>query len=275
MRVIDPNPYLKTMGEPKNASLGTKPGLAWLPISSLRVDPSYQREILRNGKNNIIKIAGNFDWSLFGVVVVARIGDNLFAIVDGQHRTTAAAARGIEEVPCIIIEADPATQAKAFAAINGSVTAISPLAIFAAQVAAGDPGARKLVEACALAGVTICRYPIPADKMKPGETLGVQALQACMAMYGEPILVTSLKALMRASRRTPGMVKAAVIKAICNVLDAEKSWCTHEARLLSAMDRFDLAEEIKKAEAGVKLSRRQVHKSLALALFDHLDAELG
>ena len=275
MRVIDPNPYLKFMGEPKSNSLGMKPGLSWLPICSLRIDPAYQREILQNGKRNIIKIAVNFDWSLFGIIVVANIGDNLFAIVDGQHRTTAAVLRGIEEVPCIIIDADPAKQASAFAAINGAVTAISPLAIFAAQVAAADPAALNLVNICARAGVTICRYPVPANIMKPGDTLAVQSLQSCMAIYGEAILVLSLKALMRGAKHRPGFVKAAVIKAVCQVLEAERSWCAHEARLMVAMDRFDLAGELEKAEAGARASRRQIHKSLSLALFDFLDGELG
>ncbi len=149
MRVVDAAPFAQYVGTPISADLGMKPGLAWLPISNLRIDGAYQREILRNGARNIGKIARHFDWSLFGIVVVANVGDNLFAIVDGQHRTIAAAMRGIFEVPCIIIEASPGKQAEAFAAINGAVTAISNLAIFAAEVTAGKPEAVALRDACA------------------------------------------------------------------------------------------------------------------------------
>ena len=275
MRVIDPTPYSKFMGAPARVSMGIKPGLAWLPVTNLRIDPAYQREILQNGRRNIVKIATNFDWSLFGIIVVANIGDNLFAIVDGQHRTTAAALRGIEEVPCIIIQADPAKQAEAFAAINGAVTAISPLAIFAAQVAAEDPAALKLVDACSRAGVTICRYPVPANNMKPGDTLAIQALQTCISTYGEDILVLGLRSIMKSARMKPGFVKAPAIKAYCQVLEAERVWCAHEARLMAVMERFDLAAGLAAAEASAKASRRQIHKSLAIALFEYLDEELG
>jgi hypothetical protein len=275
MRSVDPTPYIKSMGQPIKDSLGVKPGLAWLPVTNLRINPAYQREILQNGRRNIVKIATNFDWSLFGIIVVANIGNNLFAIVDGQHRTTAAALRGIEEVPCIIIHADPAKQAEAFAAINGAVTAISPLAIFAAQVAAEDPEALKLVDVCSRAGVTICRYPVPSNKMAAGDTLAIQSLQGCISMYGEDILLLALRSIMKAARMKPGFVKAPAIKAFCQVLEAERKWCSHEARLMAAMERFDLASAISNAEASAKASRRQIHKSLAIALFDYLDEELG
>ncbi|WPE19892.1 DUF6551 family protein [Shinella zoogloeoides] len=275
MRIVDPSSYARFMRQPKSSSLGVEPRLAWIPISKLRIDPAYQREILRNGQTNILKIAMNFDWALFGVVVVAEIGDGLFAIVDGQHRTTAAAVREAQQVPCIVIEASPAKQAEAFAAINGAVTAISPLAIFAAKVAAEDADALALTRACEQAGVSICRYPVPASNMKPGQTLAVQALQSCAATYGLTLLTLALKGVVRAANGRPGLVKAAAVKAVVHVFEVESSWQQREKELLVAIARFDLAAELAKAEASAKTSRRQVHNALALALFDFLDAELG
>lgn len=275
MREVDPAPFTQYMGTPLSPDLGMKPGLTWLPVSCLRIDPSYQREVLRRGARNVGKIAREFNWSLFGVVVVANIGGNLFAIVDGQHRTIAASLRGIEEVPCLIIDADVARQAEAFAAINGAVTAISSLAIFAAEVTAGKPGAIALRDACAAAGVNICKYPVPANNMKPGDTLAIAVLKAAMKTYGPEHLTLSLKCITKTGRHNTGLVKSTVIQAICHVLDAERSWCSPEARLLSAMSRFDLHEELIKAEIEGKRVRQSAKSVLAMHLFDFLDEELG
>jgi ParB-like nuclease domain/Sigma-70 region 2 len=111
-RLIDITPFLGKV-KPKSGDLGTPPELAWIDIDLLRLDVKYQREILRSGRKNVIEIAANFDWSLFATVIVARIHDGLYAIVDGQHRTTSAACCGITKVPCQIIQATPEQQAAA------------------------------------------------------------------------------------------------------------------------------------------------------------------
>lgn len=275
MKAVDPSPHVAYMGDPKSSDLGMKPGLAWLPIAKLRVDPAYQREILRNGSRNIGKIAREFDWSLFGVVVVANIGEQLFAIVDGQHRTTAAAMRGVVDVPCVIIEADPSKQASAFAAINGAVTKISPLQIFNAEIAAGETAAVELNEVCLSAGVTICRYPVPANKMKPGQTLAVGTLRRALAVYGRDHLALTLRCITNRGEASIGMVCEPVIKAIAHVLDAEASWCSPERVLLDAMRKFDLAAELHDAEVDAKKRRMQVSGALSIRLFDFLDEEIG
>lgn len=275
MRTIDPSPFAAYVGQPTSASLGVRPELAWLPISNLRIDERYQREVLRNGSRNIGKIARNFDWSKFGIVVVARLTDGLFAIVDGQHRTIAAAARQILEVPCVIIDADPAQQAAAFAEINGSVTAISKLAIFAAEVAAGNPSALDLSKACSSAGVSVCRYPVAANNMKPGETIAIGALQDNFKTYGPQHLTLALSAIMSSVGKTPGMVKAQIIKATCHVLEAEQTYRRSERRLLLSMERYDFAGELAKAEIEARTKKTGVHTALSVRLFDYLDREMA
>lgn len=273
MKHIDGKPFLHMMGKPAASYLGVEPELRWIAISHLRIDPAYQREVLRQGARNIAKIARNFDWSLFGIVVVADVGGGLFAIVDGQHRTIAASMREIEAVPCLIIDADKSRQAAAFAAINGAVTAVSPLAIFAAKVAAEDENAMALVADCKLGGVSICRYPVPSDKMSAGETLAIGALQSCRSMFGRETLIMALKCITIGGESRTGLVKAPVIKAFCHVLDAESSWRSHPG-LLSAAAKFDLASALQEAEAAAGRTRR-VNAQLAMALFDYLDEVLG
>jgi hypothetical protein len=137
LRAIDLAPLRPRYTGPAS-EVGERPELQWVKISRLRIDPRYQREIGRRGADNILAIAPAFKWAKFAPVVVAPIAGGLFAIVDGQHRTTAAALRGFESVPCVIIAADEADQADAFVAINANVTAMSPLQLHAARLAAGN-----------------------------------------------------------------------------------------------------------------------------------------
>src|SRR3546814_13493266 len=68
-----------------------------------------------------------------------------FAIVDGQHRTTAAMLRKQPTVPCQIVQADRAKQAAAYAAVNGNVTRTTPTQLFHARMAAGDRSEERRV----------------------------------------------------------------------------------------------------------------------------------
>lgn len=275
MKHVDPAEYLAFMGVPASENLGIAPQLDWIPVSKLRIDPAYQREVLRNGARNIGKIAREFDWALFGIVVVAAIDGDLYAIVDGQHRTLGAALRGIEAVPCLIIQADLSKQAKAFAAINGAVTKIHGLAIFAAEVAAGIPEAVKLRDACAAAEVTICKYPLAANNMKPNETLAIGTLQRCLKTYGAEHLTAALRCVTQTRRGEVGHLREPTIKALCHVLEVEPSWKEPETRLLKAMEKFDFAKQLEKATVTAKQQRNETYTVLGNVLFDFLDKQLG
>jgi ParB-like nuclease domain len=73
------------------------PQLLWIEIKDLVIDPSYQRHIGKRGAANIRQIAENFDWSKFAPVIIAPIEGAQYAVVDGQHRTTAALLRCLEK----------------------------------------------------------------------------------------------------------------------------------------------------------------------------------
>ena len=73
-------------------SPGPAPMLSWLPVEQFVVDDTYQREVGKRGRSNVQHIAEHFDWSKFAPVIVAPVEGGLYAIVDGQHRTTAAIA---------------------------------------------------------------------------------------------------------------------------------------------------------------------------------------
>lgn len=192
---------------------GPAPQLQWLPIALLRVDPAYQRPITAKGRQNIVKIVKEFRWNRFAPVVVSPIAGGLYAIVDGQHRTTAAATVGLESVPCLVILADAREQAAAFSAINGAVTRMHKMSIHHAAVAAGDPAACEIDAVARAAGVTILRYPKSELHQAPGETMAIGSIAEAIAAHGEAATVLALKAIREPPNNVRGGLTGPIIRA--------------------------------------------------------------
>jgi hypothetical protein len=229
---------------------GPAPQLQWLPIEELSVDQTYQREIGRRGAQNVRAIADNFDWSKFAPVVVAPKEGGGYAIVDGQHRTTAALLRHIEKVPCQVVQADRAKQAEAYAAVNGNVTKTTPQQLFHAKLAAGDPQALELAEVCAAGGAEIVRRNLMLKKSKRGETQAIGALRRCLDQYGRETLITALQCVTQTSDGNPGFLRPTIIEALCDVLHSNRAWRDAGEALLRAMDDFEFADVWESAMAG-------------------------
>lgn len=220
---------------------GPAPILDWIPTEKFVIDNAYQREVGRRGRQNVEYIAENFDWSKFAPVIVAPVEGGFYAIVDGQHRTTAAMLRGIEQVPCQVVQADRAQQAAAYAAVNGNVTKTTPQQLFYARLAAGHADARELAEVCAVGGVEIIRRNTEIAKMKVGQTQAVSALSRCLREYGRNTLITALQCITQTADGNAGFVKATIVEALCQAL---RSTGLHDAgeALLRAMDEFPFAD---------------------------------
>jgi hypothetical protein len=254
-----------------------KPKLFWIAITSLRVDHRYQRKIMgRASEKNVLKIAEEFDWSKFAPVVVAEAEaeEGVFAIIDGQHRTTAAALRGIRDVPCLIHRASLAEQANAFAAINGTVTAITTMQLHAARVAAGEPNAVALNDACVEAGVRILRNPVSFRQMKPGYTVAAGTLAQQLTRYGRDTLVAALSCITRTGDGNVGMVRAPVVEALCAVLDGEPAWGGDLPVLLGAMQSFDFHAAYSDARLRASQERVGVQVPLVEIVCAHLEKAL-
>lgn len=193
---------------PARELAGDPPMLAWLPVSSLRIDVGYQRSVLERGRTSVLKIYETFDWRKFGVLVAADAGDGTFLLIDGQHRATAATLRGIDRVPVLVVSANRAEQAASFAAINGARLAISHLHVHAAAIAAGDPAAIRVRDVCASAGVEIARYPLPRTKLRPHQTLALRAIELSLRTHGAGALKSALEALRKQRALSAPLIKA-------------------------------------------------------------------
>jgi ParB-like chromosome segregation protein Spo0J len=236
MRAISTEGFEK----PKTVSPGAAPMLQWLCIADLIVDPAYQRPILGKGRRHVGRIAGNFTWACFAPVVVAPVEGGKFAVIDGQHRTTAAAVAGFDCVPCQIVIAAREEQAAAFKAINGITTPISRMALHAAALVAGEPRAIRLADVCARAEVELLRYPVPLKNQAAGQTMAVGVIDRCLSRYGDKTLITALQCVTQTTNNKPGVISARLIKALCDLLDADHELRDRGLDLLEAFDAIDL-----------------------------------
>ena len=180
---------------PAKPETGPAPRLEWIEVGKLVVEESYQREIGERGLKNIGEIVRNFRWSRFTPVIVAPREDGLYALIDGQHRATAAATLRIGEVPAQIVDMGPEERTEAFSYINGAVTALSAMATFHAAVAARIQAAVAAQRALDAAGARVLRYPLAAGRMAPGDTCAAGALMKAADTYGDAALSAALVAI--------------------------------------------------------------------------------
>ena len=256
---------------PRSVSAGAAPMLQWIGISDLVVDPSYQRPIVGRGRKNVDRIAKAFSWSCFAPVVVSPVEGGKFAVIDGQHRTTAAALAGFDSVPCQVVVAAQHEQAAAFKAINGVTTPISRMALHAAALVAGETWAQKVAEVSECADVELLRYPLPVDKQRPGQTMAVGAITQCLKRYGSDTVITALQCVTQTANNKPGMLSAQVIKALCSVLHENQAWRDAGLVLLEGFDRIDLG----KMQAVASTRATALGISRAQALAEQLQGELA
>jgi hypothetical protein len=270
MRKIDVAPA----DRPKHIDPGAAPILQWLKISQLVVDDSYQRELQRGNWTAIRKIAARFKWSRFSPVFVAPVEGGLFAIIDGQHRTHAAAMCGFAEVPCQIVQMDAREQAASFAAVNGLVTRVTPLNIFKAAAAAGEPWAVAAIKACADAGCRLMSRNVSAAEKKPGEIFCVQLVRKLVDAGHAKAVTLALSGLRRSDFGSDAEAYTNEILKPIFAAVVDRPWLLGAAvDLKTFFDTFDIYSAIDRAEDFVKAKRRQ--GVVDVFRFDIISIEIG
>lgn len=192
---------------PRTKPAGKPPRLDFLSLSQLRIDDTYQRQIEHRGMTTIARICAEFDWRRFAPLIVARVPgpEELYTVIDGQHRGTAALLRGFERVPCAIVDASALEQPEIFVAVNGNVTPITIFQLFKAGRAAKTPWALEIDEACKVGGITPLIYPKPKSKIAPFETMAIGTLRRNIARFGVKDVGEALKlAAKRPEAAEPG-----------------------------------------------------------------------
>jgi ParB-like nuclease domain len=271
MRAISTEGFVK----PKWISAGATPKLQWLAITDLVVDSTYQPPIKEGGRRNVDRIARAFCWSCFAPIVVTPVEGGKFAIIDGQHRTTAAALVGFDSVPCQIVVATQEEQAVAFRAINGATAPISRMALYAAALVAREPWAVRLAEVCARAEVEPLRYPVPLDKQARGQTMAVGALMQCLRRYGEETLITALQCVTHTTNNRPGTLSACTIKALCDLLGGDHDLRDSGLALFEAFDAMDLMALQRAASVDARIKKISPVQAMGNRMRSELDRLLA
>lgn len=237
MRQIETAGYDRVIGP---ANLGPVPDLRWLRVDQLRVDPAYQRDVTLRGKAHIKRIVEGFDWRLFSAVVVSPIAGGFFAIIDGQHRVTAAAICGQDSVPCQIIQADAQMQARAFEAINGRTIPVTRDQRFKAELAAGDAEACRVDRLTREAGIKMMTYTPHGPAMKPGECLAHGAMRKLCAAFPDDHAAFVLKCIRASAGDIGGraMIAAPFVLAAMEAFQDHPNWFSR-AFVLSGFEALD------------------------------------
>lgn len=255
---------------------GPAPQLLWIEIKNLVVDRTYQRDIGKRGAANIRHIAENFDWSKFAPVIVAPVEGGLYAVVDGQHRTTAAQLRKLEKVPCQVVQADRPQQAAAFAAVNGAVTKTTSQQLYYARLTAGNPECGALQDILSAAGVEIVKTNLVLARMKAGQAHCVGALLRCQREYGPATLITALQCITQTADGNAGFIRASIVEGICAVLHRNRKWCEAGDALLRAMDSLSFPDMWDEVTGGTEqISPLTALKAVSEFVTNHLAKTLG
>ncbi len=185
--------------QPVSTKVKGEPEVAFVAIADMIIDERYQRTMERNGLRNIRAIAENFEWAKFSPVMLARREGGQYAIIDGQHRTHAAALCGITEVPAMVSNLTIEQEAAAFSWINGAVTKLSQNQIFKAALAAFEPWAVQCDAAVARAGCRLMPYNASTASKRPGEVYCITTVRRFVNQGHAAQLATVLMGV-RASR---------------------------------------------------------------------------
>lgn len=234
------------------------PSVIYVPPGSLFVEEKYQRDLSDRSIRLIRKIVAEWDWSAFKPPICVDVEGSL-CIVDGQHTAIAAVTHGgIETIPILVVSADSvATRASAFVRHNRDRVTVTPTALHAALVAAGDEDAMTLAQVCERAGVRILKNPPPFSRFAAGDTMAVSTMQTLIkrrfAKGARRVLETCVQG-------GAAPVSAALIRAVEHLLFAkEYAGEMDEARIsaviASGLERLHVEAERFAAERKVPFWR--------------------
>ncbi len=175
-------------------------GFEMIDPKSLWVDEKYQRRLAAKGVKLIQKIAVDWDWRKFNPPTVVMAEDGKMHVIDGQHTAIAAVTRGdLDKIPVKLVGASTLQErAATFVGINSDRTAVTPVQLFYAEIAAGDAKAVAAKKMCDEAGVTVLRFAPPRGEFSVGETFAVATMRRLRDKQGHVLGVRILKMLVDA-----------------------------------------------------------------------------
>lgn len=126
-----------------------------IPIDQLFIDHTYQRQV---SGTMVKKIVTNFNESLIGVLKVIKRKNNMFSVVDGQHRLSVLKTIGYDSVPCLVYpETTTQEEIFMFKELNQNVNKLKALELFWSLVGAGDKESIEILEVIKKNGLKVSK----------------------------------------------------------------------------------------------------------------------
>ena len=167
---------------------------AMIPVSELRVDPTYQRTLRRR----VLAMSSNWDYEQCDVLVVS-FRDDVFYIIDGQHRYEAAKRNNVEYLPCQIYTGlTQREEAVKFIQSNTGVALLSPYDTYRANLFLGEPIDTTVKKVCDEFGVKI----LEAKSKEPSVFGSLANARKITKTHGESCLRWVLSTLCKAKWNT-------------------------------------------------------------------------
>ncbi len=234
---------------------GPAPMLQWLKIDDLVIDDQYQRDLKAGNWTAIRRIASKFKWSRFSPVFVAPVEGGKYAVIDGQHRTHAAALCGFAEVPCQIVQMSREEQAASFAAVNGLVTKVTIWNIFKAALVAGENWAVACDDVCRAARCRLMTTNVTAETKKPGEIYAIGLIRGHVRAGTGPPVTVALKGIRDSEfGATPEAYSNEILKPLLAAVSERPHLLNRD--LAGFIDDFDIYAVLDHAADFVKAKRR-------------------
>jgi len=255
------------------SSLGPKPRIEFHSPDSLITDNRYQRSISsKKGKHLIAKIASEFYWPFFGILIATDNGDGTYCLIDGQHRAEAARRHpDVHAVPVMVIdEMTLAEQARAFVTINQQRVRLNALQIHRASVRAGDPDAVAVDRIATENNVKIPNNIRSGRNLRPGHTVAVQSLYKIYKNHGPDILAVTLKTMMVAYSDTTGDLRSQVLQATALAISKRPDQADEIGLILSSTDAVSWQEH---ARTQAKLRGTDTILALSIILIEKLNTK--
>lgn len=182
---------------------GPSPQPLLLKVSQLRINDQYQRQLSKDSSRMAMKIAREFDWELYHLLVVSPLNEfdeitglPLYEVMDGQHTGIGAITNGhITELWCWPGRKDESVESRAasFSKLNTQRTSVTPVQLFWANVTAKNESALEVLEACERTGAKIVKRTKPYGDMAVGETICTVPLMTLANKGGRPYVQRVLK----------------------------------------------------------------------------------
>lgn len=225
-----------------NVKAQQRPQFLWVNPRNLLIEESYQRNLAEKSAKLIRTITAQFEWTRMKPPICAEAEGGKYFVMDGQHTAIAAASHPeITEIPIMVVRAlTTQERAASFIGHNRDRVAVTPMQMHYSALAAGEPLALRVKEACDKSGVHILKYPPPNGIYKIGDTVAAGTLRTLVEKRGVEHATRTLKLLMEAEMSP---LNAISITAASRLL-RDRRWCDF-------IDEYDLITVIRSKAKSV------------------------